>query len=60
MAAEWLEKPLSELCSYINRGSAPAYIEVGGVLVLNQKCVRDQRVSFLEARRTDHERKPMA
>jgi len=59
MAGEWSEKQLSELCSYINRGSAPAYIEAGGVLVLNQKCVRDQRVSFVEARRTDHERKPI-
>jgi len=57
MAGEWSDKPLLELCSYINRGSAPAYIEAGGVLVLNQKCVRDQRVSFLEARRTDQERK---
>jgi type I restriction enzyme S subunit len=59
MAGEWSDKPLLELCSYINRGSAPAYIEAGGVLVLNQKCVRDQRVSFLEARRTDQERKPV-
>lgn len=59
MAREWADKPLSELCSYISRGSAPAYIEAGGVLVLNQKCVRDQRVVFLEARRTDQTRKPV-
>jgi type I restriction enzyme S subunit len=59
MAGERSDKPLSELCSYINRGSAPAYIETGGVLVLNQKCVRDQRVGFLEARRTDQARKPV-
>ena len=60
MAGEWVERPLSGLCSYINRGSAPVYIEAGGILVLNQKCVRDQRVSFLEARRTDSERKAVA
>src|SRR6185436_7655160 len=57
MVDEWSEKPLSEISSYINRGSAPAYIESGGVLVLNQKCVRDQRVSYSDARRTDSLRK---
>lgn len=60
MADKWCEKPLSELCSYINRGSAPAYVEEDGTLVLNQKCIRDQRVSFQEARRTDQSRKPIS
>jgi len=59
MAGKWREKPLFELCSYINRGLAPAYIDEGGVLVLNQKCIRDQRISFQEARRTDQRRKPV-
>lgn len=60
MANNWTESPLSDLCSYINRGSAPSYIESGGALVLNQKCVRDQRVSFSEARRTDSDRKSVS
>jgi type I restriction enzyme S subunit len=60
MADEWRETPLSALCSYLNRGAAPAYTETGGLLVLNQKCVRDQRVTFDLARRTDSERKPVA
>lgn len=59
MAGEWRDQPLSNLCSYINRGSAPAYVQSGGILVLNQKCVRDQRVSFAEARRTDTLQKPV-
>src|SRR5450756_1778142 len=59
MAGEWQQKPLVELCSYLNRGSAPAYVTTGGVLVLNQKCVRDQRVEFLEARCTDAASKPI-
>ena len=54
MASEWKEAPLSELCSYINRGSAPEYSESRGMLVLNQKCIRTQRVNYLEARYTDH------
>ncbi|MGN6790155.1 MAG: restriction endonuclease subunit S [Rhodanobacteraceae bacterium] len=60
MAGEWRDGPLSELCTYINRGAAPAYVETGGILVLNQKCVRDQRVSFAEVRRTDNLRKPIS
>src|SRR5438045_589229 len=59
MAGNWEEKALSEVCSYINRGAAPAYVDAGGILVLNQKCVRDQRVSFVDARRTDNKRKPV-
>ena len=57
MTGEWQEKALSDICSYIGRGSAPAYVDEGGVLVLNQKCVRDQQIRFEEARRTDVKRK---
>ena len=47
----WKSKPLSEVCQFINRGISPAYIEVGGVAVLNQKCVRDHAVNFDLGRR---------
>lgn len=60
MQNEWQEQPLSSLCVYLNRGAAPAYTDTGGILVLNQKCVRDQRVDFTLARRTDSQRKPVA
>ncbi len=60
MAGEWEERSLSSLCVYLNRGAAPVYTDTGGILVLNQKCVRDQRVDFTLARRTDSNRKPVA
>lgn len=49
----WNTLPLRALASYISRGIGPAYIDDGGVRVLNQKCVRDQRVNFLLGRRHD-------
>jgi type I restriction enzyme S subunit len=60
MADEWHQETLSKLCSYINRGAAPVYTTGRGLLVLNQKCIRDQRLDFEEARRTDQERKAVS
>ena len=57
MVSEWVEKSLVDLCSIIKRGIGPKYIEEGGVLVINQRCIRDQRVSLSEARRNDPEKK---
>jgi type I restriction enzyme S subunit len=57
MVSEWSEKSLVDLCSIIKRGIGPKYIEEGGVLVINQRCIRDQRVSLSEARRNDPEKK---
>ena len=53
----WRSTPLAERVIYLSRGISPAYCEEGGVLVLNQKCVRDSRVSFEKARRHDTTRK---
>lgn len=60
MTGDWKEAPLLALCSYLSRGAAPAYIDQGGILVLNQRCIRDQRISFDAARRTDTAKKPVA
>ncbi len=60
MPTEWNELSLSEVCSYIGRGAAPAYTENRGVLVLNQRCVRDQRIDFSLGRRTDPDQRPVA
>ncbi|MFC1934133.1 restriction endonuclease subunit S [Chloroflexota bacterium] len=54
------EHPLGELCSLLVRGAAPNYVEQGGMLVLNQKCVRDQRILVDEARRTDTILRPVS
>lgn len=59
MTSNWREEHLSALCSYVNRGAAPSYTDFGGILVLNQKCVRDQRVLFDAARRTNDRKKPV-
>jgi type I restriction enzyme S subunit len=60
MANEWNDKSLAALSTYLNRGGAPAYTDKGGVLVLNQKCIRDQRIGFDRGRRTDPDRKAIA
>ena len=49
----WEVSPLEQLTCYLNRGLSPKYIEAGGVLVLNQKCVRDGRVDTSKGRRHD-------
>jgi type I restriction enzyme S subunit len=53
----WECLPLADRALYLSRGISPAYCEEGGVLVLNQKCVRDSRVCFEKARRHDTAKK---
>ncbi len=50
----WDYLPLVEVTSYLNRGLSPKYTENDGVLVLNQKCIRNNHVDFTKARRHDH------
>lgn len=47
----WRVDGLSNLTSLIRRGVSPSYVEFGGMLVLNQKCIREEKISFLDARR---------
>ena len=47
----WKVKKLADVTSLIRRGISPKYTNEGGISVLNQKCVRDQRISFEDARR---------
>ena len=51
MKIPWKTKPLGEVCSFLNRGISPTYVESGGVCVLNQRCVRNHVVSFEFSRR---------
>jgi len=53
----WRYVPLSELTSELRRGIAPKYIEHGGVRVINQRCIRDRKVSFDASRRHDTEQR---
>jgi type I restriction enzyme, S subunit len=49
----WQTRKLGETCSYLNRGISPKYIDSGGICVLNQRCVRDHRISYEHSRRHD-------
>ena len=53
MKKGWQTKKLGEVCSFLNRGVSPKYVEKGGIAVLNQRCVRDHVVSFEVGRRHD-------
>lgn len=45
----WRTTTLGEVCEYVNRGIAPKYSDTG-VLVLNQRCIRDGKVQLENAR----------
>ncbi|WP_137807989.1 restriction endonuclease subunit S [Pseudomonas sp. G(2018)] len=47
----WEVKKLGNISSYINRGITPRYDEEGDSVVINQRCVRDQRLNLEPARR---------
>jgi type I restriction enzyme, S subunit len=53
----WQTKKLGEVCSFLNRGISPRYLETGGICVLNQRCIRDHRISFDSSRRHDSKAK---
>ena len=46
---------LSDLTTVIARGISPKYTDVDGVIVLNQRCIRDQTISYENHRRNDLE-----
>jgi type I restriction enzyme, S subunit len=52
----WRVATVGELASFLSRGITPIYDENGQSLIINQKCVRDQRLSLEPARR---QRKPV-
>ena len=47
----WCVENLEGVTSLIRRGISPKYVEQGGTSVLNQKCIREQRISFGDSRR---------
>lgn len=49
----WESSSLKDVCTFINRGISPSYIEKSGVLVLNQKCIRNHKIDFSLGRRHD-------
>lgn len=49
----WRSSRLSNISSVLRRGISPKYTEVGGVRVINQKCIRHHEVDFTLCRRND-------
>ncbi|MDA8240912.1 MAG: restriction endonuclease subunit S [Nitrospiraceae bacterium] len=60
MKVGWQKEKLGAVCSFLNRGISPTYLNQGGVCVLNQKCVRDHRINYDLARRHDETAKPIS
>lgn len=46
----WTRRPLGELTKLIKRGISPDYSDQGEGIILNQKCIRDGKVSLAESR----------
>lgn len=53
----WQVSRLVEVTSLLKRGIQPAYIDAGGILVINQRCIRNGRVDFAQARGHDPARR---
>ena len=56
MTSEWHEVSLRELVGYMSKGIAPSYAEEASettIRVLNQKCNRNFRISYVESRLHD-------
>lgn len=50
-------KQLVDVCEFIGRGITPVYVDVDGIPVINQKCIRNGNVDLKQARRTDPQKK---
>ncbi|TAN67216.1 MAG: restriction endonuclease subunit S [Methylobacter sp.] len=49
----WRAGNIGDNAIYLSRGISPKYLEEGGVLVINQKCIRDFILDLSKARRHD-------
>lgn len=50
-------KSLKEVTEYLSRGITPSYTENDGVIVLNQRCIRDNKIDWNNIRLTDPQKK---
>lgn len=49
----WSHDFLRNITSNINRGIAPKYVEKGGIVILNQKCIRNGSIDFTFVKKHD-------
>lgn len=57
LPAGWEEKQVGDVTLLLRRGLAPSYSD-DGILVINQKCIRNKAVNFAIARRHDAAKRP--
>ncbi|MGL4832725.1 MAG: restriction endonuclease subunit S [Propionibacteriaceae bacterium] len=57
MSEPWPTRYLADIANIVGRGITPKYSENGDYIVINQRCVRDGRVSLERARRHDSTKK---
>ena len=57
---DWGRVKLSDVAEVVGRGVTPRYTEDEGLLVVNQRCIRDGRIVFHNARRHDVESKSVS
>lgn len=60
MKSDFYNESLKNLSEYISRGITPNYAEDNGLQVLNQKCVRDGKISFDNSRLHDNKKKKVS
>lgn len=53
----WRVGALEEISEYVNRGITPNYTETEGVIILNQKCVRNNSIDFEFSRKHNEDLK---
>ncbi len=49
----WVTQTLADVSEVVTRGIAPKYADDGEWVVLNQRCIRDERVAFGASRRQE-------
>lgn len=54
---DWKEYKLGQIIDYVNRGVSPLYVEHEGIIILNQKCIRNGKIDLRFARKTSKEKR---
>ena len=57
---DWEIKTLEEVCEFISRGISPKYTESQGLVVVNQKCIRNHVVNLELTRLHDNNLKAVS
>ena len=57
MREGWINCKLEDITTLVKRGVSPKYVDENGVFVINQKCIRNNKVSYADARLTSKEKK---